>query len=263
MTQEMSYDPIDESRMGLLDHLAELRTRLIWIVAALAVGTLISFVFVTPILEFITLPVSGGGDRLNVLGPTDTIGIFFRVGFVSGAVIAMPVIVYQIVAFIAPGLYPHEKRMLFILLPGVMLLFVSGAAFAYFLMLPVALSFLRNFLGSVIEAQWTMDRYIRFVTQIVFWIGVAFETPLVIAFLARIGLVSGPRLLSLWRQAIVIISVVAAMITPTVDPVNMSIVMLPLIVLYFMGVGLAYLLYRPRAPRDVDELWKLDDDDDE
>ncbi|RME65200.1 MAG: twin-arginine translocase subunit TatC, partial [Caldilineae bacterium] len=101
------------------------------------------------------------------------------------------------------------------------------------------------------------------VTQIVFWIGVAFETPLVIAFLARIGLVSGPRLLSLWRQAIVIISVVAAMITPTVDPVNMSIVMLPLIVLYFMGVGLAYLLYRPRAPRDVDELWKLDDDDDE
>lgn len=247
------FDPIEASSMGLMEHLTELRTRLIWIVAALLIGTVVSFIFVTPILEFITSPVTSGQNRLIAIGPTDTIGIFFRVGFMTGAVVAMPVIVYQIIAFIAPGLYPHEKRTLLLLLPGIMVLFFTGAAFAYFIMLPVAVGFLQNFLGTVIDQSWTIDRYIGFVTRIVFWIGVFFETPLVIAFLARIGLVSGPQLLGYWRQAIVLISVIAAVITPTVDPVNMTIVMLPLITLFFMGVGLAYLLYRPREPRDFSD----------
>ena len=111
MTQAIVPVPeeFDGSRMGLLDHLSELRDRLIWIVAALTIGTVISFLFVTPLLQFITAPV---GTKLQALGPTDTIGIFFKVGFASGAVFAMPVLVYQIVAFIAPGLYPHEKRSL-------------------------------------------------------------------------------------------------------------------------------------------------------
>lgn len=244
------YDPVEESRMGLMEHLGELRTRLIWVVGALLIGTLVSFIFVEQLLAIITEPV---GQRLLALGPTDTISIFFRVGFVSGAVLAMPVIVYQIVAFIAPGLYPHEKRGLFLLLPGVMILFLTGAWFAFYIMLPVATGFLQNFLGTVIDQEWSIDRYIGFVTRIVFWIGVFFETPLVIAFLARIGLVTGPRLLGFWRQAMVGISVIAAIITPTVDPVNMAIVMLPLIVLYFVGVGLAYILYRPREPRDFSD----------
>ncbi len=240
-------DPIEESRMGLLDHLAELRMRLIRVVVALLVGTLISLLFAERILQFITEPV---GKTLIAIGPTDTIVVFFKVSFAAGAVIAMPIVVYQLVAFIAPGLYPHEKRALFLLLPGVMLLFFAGAAFANYVMLPVAVGFLQTFLGTVISQEWTIDRYVTFFTRIVFWIGVAFETPLVIAFLARIGIVSGPKLLGYWRQAIVVISILAAIITPTVDPVNMAIVMVPLIVLYFLGVGLAYLLYRPREPRD-------------
>jgi sec-independent protein translocase protein TatC len=244
------YDPVDESRMGLLEHLGELRTRLIWVVGALLIGTLVSFVFVERLLAIITEPV---GKSLIAIGPTDTIAIFFRVGFVSGAVIAMPVIVYQIVAFIAPGLYPHEKRTLFMILPGIMILFLIGAWFAFTIMLPVATGFLQSFLGSVIEQEWTIDRYVGFVTRIVFWIGVFFETPLVIAFLARIGLVTGPKLLAYWRHSIVGTSIIAAIITPTVDPVNMMIVMLPLIVLYFIGVGLAYILYRPREPRDFSD----------
>ncbi len=254
MTQQVSQfdaDPLDDSRMGLLEHLAELRTRMIWIVGALLIGTVVSFFFVERAIAFITAPVE---EKLIAIGPTDTIWVFFQVGFVMGAVVAMPVLVYQIVAFIAPGLYPHEKRGLFMLLPGVMVLFFVGAAFANSVMLPVAVGFLQNFLDQVIDQEWTIDRYVGFFTRIVFWIGVAFETPLVIAFLARIGLVSGPRLLGLWRQAVVIISIVAAMITPTIDPVNMTIVMLPLISLYFLGVGLAYLLYKPRAPRSFDEM---------
>lgn len=259
-TEPLETDPFDGSRMGLLEHLAELRNRMIWIVGALLFGIVVSIAFVEPVIAFITEPVTSVGgsetdaNKLIAIGPTDTIFVFFKVMFVMGVIVAMPVLVYQIVAFIAPGLYPHEKRGLFLLLPGVMILFFGGAAFANFVMIPVAVGFLQNFLGDVIDQEWTVDRYIGFYTRIVFWIGVAFETPLVIAFLARIGLVSGPRLLGMWRQAIVIISVVAAMITPTIDPINMTIVMLPLISLYFLGVGLAFLLYKPRAPRSFDEM---------
>jgi sec-independent protein translocase protein TatC len=251
MPSDLEYNEIEESRMGLMEHLAELRNRLLWVVGALLIGTVISLAFAEPIIAFLKRPLGDAG--LMAIGPTDTISIFFRVGFVSGAVLAMPVIVYQLLAFVTPGLYPNERRTLLLIMPGIMVLFFLGAAFSYFIMLPVAIGFLQNFLGSVIDQEWTIDRYMNFVTRVVFWIGVFFETPLVIAFLARIGLVTGQRLLHYWRHAIVAISIIAAMITPTVDPVNMVIVMIPLIILYFLGVGLAFLLFRPRVPRDFSD----------
>ena len=247
---EPEHNPIEESRMALMDHLIELRNRLLWIVGALIIGTAISMLFVTPILNFIIAPLSAMGAVPTAIGPTDTITVFFKVSFTMGAIFAMPVIVYQIIRFVAPGLYPHEKRNLLLILPGFMALFAIGAAFAYFMLLPTAVAFLQSFLGDIIRQEWTIDRYISFVTRIVFWIGVAFEMPLVVAFLAPAGIISGPKLLGFWRQAVVIIAVVAAAITPTVDPVNMTLVMAPLVVLYAISVGLAYALYKERAPRD-------------
>jgi sec-independent protein translocase protein TatC len=246
-------NPVEESRMTLMDHLVELRNRLLWIVGALIIGTLFSMLFVTPILNFIIAPLSALGAMPTAIGPTDTITVFFKVSFTMGAIFAMPVIVYQIIRFVAPGLYPHEKRNLLLILPGIMVLFAIGASFAYFMLLPTAVAFLQTFLGDIIKQEWTIDRYISFVTRIVFWIGVAFEMPLVVAFLARAGIISGPKLLGFWRQAIVIIAVIAAAITPTVDPVNMTLVMAPLIVLYAISVGLAYALYKERAPRDFSQ----------
>ena len=243
-------NPIEDSRMALMDHLIELRNRLLWVVGALIIGTALSMLFVTPILNFIIAPLSALGAMPTAIGPTDTITVFFKVSFTMGAIFAMPVIIYQIIRFVAPGLYPHEKRNLLLILPGFMVLFGIGAAFAYFMLLPTAVAFLQSFLGDIIKQEWTIDRYISFVTRIVFWIGVAFEMPLVVAFLARAGIVSGPKLLGFWRQAVVIIAVIAAAITPTVDPVNMTLVMAPLIVLYAISVGLAYALYKERAPRD-------------
>ena len=254
--------PIEEQAMTLMEHLLELRTRLIWVVGALAIGTIVAMLFVNPILRFITAPLSDLGAETIAIGPTDTIGVFFKVSFTVGAAIAMPMIVYHLIAFVSPGLYPHERRNLLLTLPGIMVLFGAGAAFAYFVLVPVAVSFLQSFLGDVIRQEWTIDRYIGFVTRIVFWIGVAFETPLVIAFMARTGMVSGPQLLRMWRQAMVIIAIMAAAITPTVDPVNMAIVMGPLIVLYFASVGLAYVLYKPRTPRDFSESFIPQESDD-
>ena len=245
-----TLNPVEETRMTLMDHLRELRTRLLWVVGALIAGTLLSMLFVDPLLRFIVQPLTALGTQPIAIGPTDTITVFFKVAFTSGAIIAMPVIVYHIIRFVTPGLYPHEKRNLLLILPGIMVLFAIGAGFAYFMLLPTAVGFLQSFLGDLIQQDWTIDRYISFVTRIVFWIGVAFEMPLIVAFLARAGIVSGSQLLGFWRQAVVIIAIVAAAITPTVDPVNMSLVMAPLAVLYALSTGLAFAVYRERAPRD-------------
>jgi len=256
-TYDPGLDPIEESSMTLMEHLLELRTRLIWIVSAMVICTAASmsiiWIFDGPIMNFIAAPVLQSGGELIFLKPLENLTIYFKVSMTCGAAFAMPIIVYQLVAFAAPGLYPHEKRALLFSLPGIFLLFLCGVAFAYFIMMPVAVGFLQSFLSDTITPNWSAESYIAFITRIIFWIGVAFETPLVIGFLARTGLLTGRALLSFWRQAIVIIAVVAAAITPTVDPVNMAVVMGPLIVLYFFSVGLAYLVYKPREIRDFSE----------
>jgi len=254
-------NPLAESQMTLMEHLIELRVRLMWVVAALAVGTFIGL-FLTisdfpgtefNLLKFIVSPLSDYDTKLQALGPTDTIFITFKIAFTAGTVLAIPVIAFQIMGFIAPGLYPNEKRILYLSLPGLLVLFTIGAAFAFFVMLPVAIGFLQNFQGDVVAQQWAIDEYVVLVTRIVFWIGVSFETPLVVSFLARIGMVSGPGMRRVWRQAIVVISIVAALITPTIDPINMAVVMAPLLIIYAISVGLAYLIYRPREPRDFSD----------
>jgi sec-independent protein translocase protein TatC len=251
--QVSTMEPMDDGSMSLMEHLKELRNRLIWIIGTLLVGTAIALFFAEPIIQFIIEPLSARGVIPQALGPTDTIGVYFKICFTAGASLATPVIFYQIMAFVSPGLYPNERRALLLTLPGILILFILGAAFAFYLLMPAAIDFLQNFLGSVIRQDWTIDRYIGFITRLVFWMGVAFETPLVVAFLARAGIVSGPKLMGFWRHSIVVTAIVAAAITPTVDPVNMTIVMGPLIVLYFVSVGLAYLLYKERTPRSFDD----------
>lgn len=240
----------EEGRMSLMAHLRELRQRLIWMLGSVIVGTLLGMLIAERVAQYI---VDDWGVALQAITPFENVATFFRISFTLGAALSTPMIVYQILAFILPGLYPHEKRGLLIIMPGVFLLFLGGASFAYFVMLPVAVRFLQMFWQDVITANWSAREFVNFVIRIVFWIGIFFEMPLIMGFLARIGIVTGPRLLSWWRYAIVVSAVVAAVITPTIDPVNMSIALAPLILLYFIGVGLAYLLYRPRVPRDFTE----------
>lgn len=260
MTQQASTFNPDESQMTLMEHLIELRMRLIWICSALVISTIISLVFYDPLVNFVTSTARDMGIRLQILNPLDSIGIILKVSFTAGTALALPVIIYQVIAFMAPGLYPHEKRNIILTLPAILVLFVVGAAFAFFVLLPVAIGFLSTVLSGF-EQDWAADRYLNFVTRLVFWIGVSFEMPLVIAMLARMGLVSGPALMRVWRQAFVVIAIVAAAITPTIDPVNMTIVMIPLVALFFGSVGLAYLIYRPREIRDFSEEPFIKDDE--
>src|SRR4029453_18006917 len=153
----------------------------------------------------------------------------------------MPVIVYQILSFVMPGLLPNEKFWLLVGVPAATFLFVLGATFAWFIAMPPALGFLTNIYPNIFNTQLTADTYIPFVMSVVFWIGVAFEMPLLVFVLGKANVVNARVLLKQWRYAVVIIAIVAAFITPTPDPINMSIVMAPLLILYLLSIGMAAL----------------------
>ncbi len=222
--------------MPLLRHLEELRQRIFKAFFALVLTTALSFVFARPLIDYFTQPL-GGSQALVSIEVTENIAIFMRVALLSGVTLAMPVILYQILSFILPGLKSNERRWLLLGVPIASLLFLSGVAFAWFVMLPAALPFLVNFLG--ITTQVRPMNYFDFTTRIMFWLGLSFEMPLVMMLLARFNFITAHKLISGWRYAVVAIAVVAAAVTPTVDPVNMGLVMAPLLVLYVISIVLA------------------------
>jgi len=245
-TPKHTQAPPDEElggQMTLLEHLFELRSRLVKASIAVLVATAISFLFSQQLVEFLAIPL-GGLDKLEAIDVTENVGVFMRVSLIGGMVLAMPVIVYQSIRFIVPGLTREERRYLWFIVPAASLLFLLGVAFSYYVMLPAAVPFLIGFLN--IPTRPRPQTYFGFVSQLMFWIGASFETPLIIAFLARLGIIT-PQLLSKYRRyAIVFIAILAAAITPTVDPVNMMLVMAPLILLYELGIILSRVTSRKR-----------------
>lgn len=229
----------DERRMTIFEHLDELRGRLIKSVVALIVTTMFSLVFTSRLLKILTAPM--GNLQPIFLRPTEMIITYFQIALICGVALAMPVLIYQFVLFILPALKPNERRYLYIIVPGATISFVVGLLFTYFAILPFAIRYLLTFGGNIARAQWTIGEYIGFVTTILLWIGLAFETPLVIFFLAKLGIIKPATLSRYRRYAILVIAVIAAIITPTPDPFNMMIVMVPLLVLYEVGVLLAKL----------------------
>jgi sec-independent protein translocase protein TatC len=143
--------------------------------------------------------------------------------------------------FLLPGLESDEKRYVIWGVPSATVLFLIGVAFAWFIMIPAAIGFLSAWQPEIFIQQWQSREYIPFVTSLVFWVGISFETPLIIFILAKLGLVTPQFLIKQWRFAVVMIAIAAAMITPTVDPFNMGLVMLPLIALYGLSILLSYL----------------------
>jgi sec-independent protein translocase protein TatC len=187
-------------------------------------------------------------DELVAIDPTEPIGTVMRVALLTGFTVTFPYIFYQVWLFVAPAMIELRNRIRsLITIPIATAFFYAGMAFAYFVMLPTALPFMLNFMG--IKTVPRPSSYITFTTGMLFWIGIAFEFPIVIYFMATMGLVKAELLLSQWKLAIVIIAVIAAVITPTVDPVNMALVMGPLIVLYFLSILLAKFAQIGRSRR--------------
>lgn len=245
VVSKAAADTADEEflAMGLLEHLNELRKRLTWAAGFLLVATLFSFSFAEPALNFLMIPYANSiaDAQLQTLRPTEGLETFFKVSLMMGGVISMPVILLQFWLFIAPGLTRHERRYVYVFIPSALLLFALGLLFTWFVLAPAAVSFLGNFLPDIFKTDWQSQEYIGFLLTMLFWVGVSFEMPVVIYLVARVGLVTAKTLREQWRLAIVGIAVLAAAITPSIDPLTMLLTMAPLIVLYGLSIILAVI----------------------
>jgi sec-independent protein translocase protein TatC len=222
--------------MPLLQHLNELRQRIFKAFIAVIITTAISFVFAADLIDFLASPI-GGSKALVSIEITENMGMFMRVSLLSGLILGMPVIVYQGLRFALPGLSRKERRWLVFGVPAASLLFISGVAFTWFVMVPTAIPFLVGFIG--ITTQVRPSNYFEFITRMMFWIGICFEMPLVVMLLAKLKFLTAKQLIGGWRYALVGVALVAAVVTPTADPVNMGLVMLPLAALYVISIILA------------------------
>ena len=230
--------PPDEKLMSFWDHLEDLRGRLLKILLGLVGTTLVSLIAANQLMTLLAIPI-GGLENLQSIEVTENVSVFMRISLLAGFILALPFTLYQIMAFLSPGLKKNERRWIFFSIPFATILFVGGVVFAYFIMLPAAVPFLVNFMG--VETVPRLSNYMSFILNIIFWIGVCFEIPLVMFILAKLKLITARQMLKHWRIAIIASAVLAAVISPTVDPVNMILLMAPLIGLYLLSIVLAAL----------------------
>ncbi len=230
--------------LSILEHLTELRTRFMMAGGALLVGVAVSLWPLTGwTIDFLGEPGRARVEdfELVLTEPLEYWTAYFRVALLLGVSIAMPVIVYQILAFVGPGLTNRERRWLYPIVIGASLSFLAGCAFAYYVELPPALAFLVGNTGDV-RPLIRISSYIDFVTRLIFMTGLVFELPLVVMGLAKLGVVTSRKLLGWWRHSIVLAFVAAAVVTPSIDPVTQTSVAGPIIILYFLGIILARLV---------------------
>lgn len=241
----------EAQKMPFIQHLDELRGTLLRSLIGLVVGVIVAAFFVNPILDFLTLPIDGL-KNLHAIEITETMSVYMRVALLGGLILAFPWIVLQLLLFVGKGLKENERKGIYLALPIMAILFLSGVAFAYYVMLPASLGFFRNILAVTTSIR--IKSYISFVTNLLFWIGVSFLIPLIFFILAKIGVVNARMLLKGWRVAIVAIAFLAAVITPTGDPINMLIFMLPLFVLYLLSILLSALaVKRPKTKAEKED----------
>ena len=223
-------------------HLLELRRRLIWCLASVLVTTIIAFIFHNPILHFLMIPAQGAQSPLGLPIYTDLtefVGAAIRVSLTSGIVLAWPLIMYQLAVFILPGLKPQEKKYVYFFLPISTIVFFIGAYFGYKVLFPPAVNFLLHFGADVAVPYIRIGNYTNLMLTLILWMGISFEMPIIVFFLSLVGIVTPKLLIKGRRYAVVCAFIMGAIITPTFDPVNQSIVALPLIVLYEAGILLS------------------------
>lgn len=250
--------------MGLMEHLDELRRRILHTLASVIVAFLACWAFSRRIYQFLAQPIYNllpEGEKLVFLGVTDPFLVYVKVSLLAGIFIASPYVLFQIWRFVAPGLYRRERHAALPFIFFGSTLFAAGGAFAYYVAFPFAIEFLLG-VGADFDAQITVNNYLSFLMAVILGLALMFELPVVILFLARLGLVTPRFLLRHFRWAVLIIFVLAAIITPTPDVFNLLIFSGPAIVLYLVGVALAFWV-KPRqdAAEATDGMAAVDGDD--
>jgi len=222
--------------MTLQEHLIELRDRIMKICIGIGLAFIVGAITAPMLLRQIVRDAQVEGTGLDISAPSDPLTLYFKVALYIAVAIAMPLIVYQLIAFLAPGLTNKEKRLIFMSLPFVTLLFIAGVAYGYFVAAPRALYFLSGFFSDIFS--WDPDgaQVLSFFLTLMIGLGLSFQLPVIMFLLAKIGIVS-PKKMREWRRyAYLCLTILAAVITPSTDPINMAIVAIPLVVLYEGGV---------------------------
>ena len=234
----------DGKKQGILGHLDELRRRITKSAIAIGVGTAVAFVFAERIFGILVLPA--GDIDLVYVEMTEMIGTYFRVCLIAGVILGMPYLVYQILMFIVPGLAPNEKKSVYLIVPWIALSFVAGVIFGYFIMVPPLTRFLISFQSDIATPMIKVSNYVSVVSRLLLAIGIVFELPVITTFLAKIGIITPEWLASKRKIALIAIFVVAAIITPTPDPINQSLVAVPILILYEISILLAKMVTRKK-----------------
>src|SRR6266513_350237 len=245
-----------DKELSLVQHLGELRDRLMFTAVALVATTAIAFFFATPLVRILIIPVDctfipaytchTPPTTLIALSPTENFTTYFQVALISGIALAMPVILYEIYAYIDPALFPNERSFVRLLGLPIIALFVGGMAFCYYVMLPRAIDFLINFASDVFDSQLRASEYLTFVTTFILGIGVMFEVPVIIYALVRIHVVERAWLTKQRRYVVLLAFLFGAFITPTPDPFNQTLVALPMYLLFELGLFFSRFAVTPR-----------------
>ena len=236
-------------KMSFLDHLDELRRRLIVSIVAVGIAFFICWAFREKIYDFVTIPITQfTGAKLKYVTPAEPFSVYMQISLLAGIFLASPIILWQVWLFISPGLYRREKRFALPFLAATTVLFLVGGAFAYCVALPLTLHFLQAF-GDRLESNVTATAYLDFAVTMILSCAVLFEIPVVIFFLTILGVVTARLLIRHLRYAILIIFIVAAFITPTQDIPTMMVFALPMLVLYLVGILIAWIFRRKLQPQ--------------
>ena len=241
-----------DEELTVVEHLDELRHRIIVSAAALVVAFCAAYAFHQPIFEFLARPLPGDDRVLVTLSPTEGFMTVLKVSFWVALLVALPICLYQLYAYVVPAVAEQPRRRMLLVVAGISGLFLAGAAFGFFVVLPVALKFLLSFGGDLFTNDLRAGEYYGFVTSLVLASGLMFEVPIAMLGFARIGLASAEFYRRQWRVAIVAIAVIAALL-PGGDPLSMMLLMIPQIVLYALGIWLAKMFGQPAPWRR--DLW--------
>ena len=240
-------DPASE--MGFLDHLEELRWRIIKTLLAIIVGSAVSFVYIDQILEILLKPTTATSYRiaLQVLSVQGMFLIKWFIAFISGFVLAMPVVVYQIWKFVTPGLKINEKRYALPVVLFACISFITGVSFGYLVLIPFSLEFFSGMGAGLVENNFSITYYFSFLTWLLLGAGLVFQLPVLSLFLSAIGVLTPPFMRHYRRHAVVTILILSSFITPP-DPVSMLMMAVPLVVLYEISIGVSWMVNHRREP---------------
>jgi sec-independent protein translocase protein TatC len=242
--------------MSFFDHLVELRKRIISALAAVGIGMVLGLLVAKRFINFIIQPMLEAlranhlDDKMYYTNPAGYISLVINLGLYLGIVLAMPWVLYQVWLFVAPGLYKHERRAVLSFIVSAMFLFLCGIAFGYYVMLPQVLTYVVHFANDgAIRPLISINEYFNLILVVLVGLGIIFEMPVVVFILSLFGIVTPKFLLRNFRYAMLLITIAAAIVTPTPDATTMLVFMAPMIVLYFIGVLVSYVVLRRKRAR--------------